>query len=331
MKMRKEIPFEKDTPVIVFGGAGFIGTHLLERLSSAGVSQIFSVDIAEPKRKVEGVDYLIKDIRDLNPDDLNVKNPLIFNFAAVHTTPGHEPWEYYSTNIQGALNICRFARAAEVKQMVFTSSISVYGPNEIAKDESTPPTPNSDYGRSKLMAEQVHLDWQKEVPERRLIIVRPAVVFGPGEGGNFTRLARLLKKGFFIFPGRKDTIKSCIDVDTLIDWMLYAISVDQQKIIFNGSYSNRYTIEEIIDTFCDVAFPNVKKYLIPASLLVTVATILRPISTATGLGIHPDRILKLMVSTNILPTWAEMQGLSTKDGLKDALLAWRNKSDGAFH
>lgn len=328
--MRNEPPFPKDTPVIVFGGAGFIGTHLLERLSNAGVSEIFSVDIAEPRRRVEGVKYLIKDVRDLKPDDLDIQCPLIFNFAAVHTTPGHEPWEYYSTNIQGALNICRFARAAKTKQIVFTSSISVYGPNEIAKDETTPPTPNSDYGRSKLMAEQVHLDWQSEVTDRRLIIVRPAVVFGSGEGGNFTRLANILKKGFFVFPGRKDTIKSCIDVKTLIDWILHALGVDEQKIVFNGSYSNRYTIEEIVDTYREVAFPKARKYLIPAGFLIIVASILRPISAATGLGIHPDRILKLMVSTNILPIWAEHQGLQTKDGLKEALVEWRNATNGKF-
>lgn len=327
----KDIPqIDKSTPVIVFGGAGFVGTHLLRRLSNAGVTQLISVDIKDPKMAVAGVKYLKHDICDLKPSDLDIKSPLIFNFAAVHTTPGHEPWEYYRTNILGAVNICRYARAADAKRIIFTSSISVYGPNEVPKDEATPPTPNSDYGRSKFMAEQIHTDWQLESDDRKLVIVRPAVVFGQGEGGNFTRLAKLLKKGFFIFPGRKDTIKSCIDVDTLIDWMLYAHSLDKDRILFNGSYSNRYTIEEIVDTFREVAFPSAKKFLIPAPALLSIAAILRPISAATGFGIHPDRILKLMISTNILPTWAERQGLDTRDGLRDALIRWRNQENGEF-
>ncbi len=203
MNLNVGIPIYKDTPVIVFGGAGFIGTHLLEHLSKAGISKLFFADVAKPKREVAGVKYIFKDNRELKPDDLDIKSPLIFNFAAIHTTPGHEPWEYYRTNIQGAVNICRFARSAKAQQLVFTSSISVYGPNEIAKDEATPPTPNSDYGRSKLIAEHIHLDWQNEKNDRKLVIVRPAVVFGMGESGNFTRLAKLLKKVSSFFLGER--------------------------------------------------------------------------------------------------------------------------------
>lgn len=82
------------------------------------------------------------------PDDI------IFNFAAVHRTPGHEDHEYFETNIRGAENVVAFAERHGIKQIVFTSSIAPYGPSEELKSEDTLPTPNSAYGISKLVAEK---------------------------------------------------------------------------------------------------------------------------------------------------------------------------------
>src|SRR5690606_6148915 len=139
---------------------------------------------------------------DIGPD------PLIYNFAAVHTTPGHEDWEYYWTNVRGAIEVCRFAERVGASRLFFTSTMSVYGPQEEPVDEDTVPRPVNAYGKSKLLAERIHEDWQAARPDRRLVVVRPAVIFGEGEGGNFTRLAGLLRRGLFVYPGRRDTIKA---------------------------------------------------------------------------------------------------------------------------
>ena len=316
--------------VVVFGGAGFIGTHLLEQLSRLDASRLISVDIRPPARAIPGVEYQIHDVRIGAIPDFGCSTPLVFNLSAVHTTPGHEPWEYYETNVTGSLNICKFARHTGARKIVFASSISVYGPDEVAKDETTPPTPTSDYGRSKLMAEAIHDLWLEEAHDRNLVIVRPAVVFGQGEGGNFTRLARLLKKGFFVFPGRKDTVKSCIYVKMLVDWIMYAIDLEERRIVFNGSYATRYTISDIVDTFMAVSFPNIRKFLLPAGALRLAAALFRPLSSATGLGIHPERIEKLMKSTNILPAWATAHGLTSDEDLALALKDWRDATQGRF-
>lgn len=314
---------------VVFGGAGFIGSHFLQRLACRGGGPLVSVDIRAPRYPVAGVRYLAGDVRDLTQLHYDGAIARIANFAAVHTTPGHDPWEYYDTNVLGALEVTRFARRHSVPQILFTSSISVYGPDERPKSERTQPSPPSDYGKSKLMAEQIHDSWLVENTVNRLVIVRPAVVFGLGEGGNFTRLSKLLERGIFVFPGRRDTIKSCIYVEDLIDWILKAEAIAERRILFNAAYTNRYTIEDIVTVFRRVAFPNVRTFSMPAPVLRAAAQCLRPISIA-GLGIHPDRVEKLMTSTNILPTWAEAAGLMTRDRLEDALRDWRDKGNGAF-
>lgn len=315
--------------IVVFGGAGFIGTHLISKLVSSGAKKVISVDLQQPKRPVEKVDYHTCDVRDLGDLNFEGVSPIIFNLAAVHTTPGHEPHEYYDTNVNGAIQVVQFALRHRALEIIFASSISVYGPDETPKDESTQPSPISNYGRSKLMAELIHMDWQKGGTDRRLVIVRPAVVFGLGEGGNFTRLAKMLSRGFFLYPGRKDTIKSCIYVGDLVDWILEATRRGGPLTLFNGAYSERYTIQEIVETFQKIAYPKSRTFLVPASVLSLIAMVLRPFS-ATGLGIHPERIKKLMVSTNVLPTWAETAGLPTRNRLEAALRAWHSQGKGNF-
>ena len=88
------------------------------------------------------------------------EDDVIFNFAAVHRTPGHEDHEYFEMNIRGAENVVAFAEKWNIKKIVFTSSIEPYGAAEELKKEPTLPTPNTAYGISKLVAEKIHEKWQ---------------------------------------------------------------------------------------------------------------------------------------------------------------------------
>src|SRR3984957_1838689 len=182
---------------IVFGGAGFIGTHLLQFLMvSRKYERLTSVDINEPRTRIAGVEYLYHDVRD--PIDLKLSGGApadIFNLAAIHVTPGHPEGDYYYTNVLGAVNVCRFAKETGSQNVLFTSSISIYGPSENALDEDAPPAPVSAYGRSKLSAEAIHRLWQSESPGRRLTIVRPAVIYGLHCARSFKEQSTRLNKG----------------------------------------------------------------------------------------------------------------------------------------
>lgn len=315
---------------IVFGGAGFIGAHLLRRLARACPARLISVDIRPPTFPVPGVDYLTGDVRDLAAFSVDGEVATIFNLAAVHTTPGHADHEYYETNISGALEVCAFARRQKVRTIVFTSSISVYGPGEDTKSEASRRAPESAYGRSKAMAEDVHRVWQAEAAERRLVICRPAVIFGPGEGGNFTRLAGLLRRGLFVYPGRRDTIKACFYVEDLVDSLLHAAAREERVLLFNGCYPDRYTLETIVETFRAQHFPRARTLTMPRSLMLAAASALRPLAGA-GIGIHPERVMKLVRSTDVVPGWLDANGLARRGQLPLALQRWKNDSAGAFN
>lgn len=313
--------------VVVFGGAGFIGSHLLRLLAQRNTHRLVSADIRPPKIELPGVDYIHADVRDLSGLDVGGEIDLVYNLAAVHTTPGHPTHEYYETNIRGATEVTAFARRRGVKTIMFTSSISVYGPDEETKSETSAPKPESAYGWSKWLAEGIHRSWMEESEERRLIICRPAVIFGRGEGGNFTRLARLLRKGFFVYPGRKDTIKACYYVEDLITSILYALSLDERYVLFNGCYSDRHTLEQIVETFRADHFPAARTFLIPRWAVLGLAQALRP---ASGIGIHPDRVMKLVRSTDVTPGWLQSRGAAHGGLLASALQRWKLDSEGRF-
>lgn len=314
--------------VVVFGGSGFIGAHLTRRLAAEGI-EVVSVDIKPQREALSSVDYRIADVRDLSGLWVDGTVSRIYNFAAIHTTPGHPAHEYYKTNILGALSVTDFAVRNGIREIVFTSSISVYGPSEEMKTEQTPPAPESAYGYSKLMSERIHRQWFESASGRKLTIVRPAVVFGGGEGGNFTRLATLLKKGFFIYPGRKDAIKACIYVEDLLDAIEFARGKSDPFILFNGSYPQRYTLEQIITAMIGGHFPKARTFVVPRMLMLAGAQLLKTLD-AFHFGIHPDRVMKLVQSTDIYPGWLASQGREYPDAIETALSRWSDESGGRF-
>ncbi|WP_275172052.1 NAD(P)-dependent oxidoreductase [Bradyrhizobium sp. CSS354] len=317
------------TQAIIFGGAGFIGTHLATSLvASQKYTRVVSVDVAPPRANVAGVEYLQHDVREAIGSGISDGGPAdIFNLAAVHVTPGHPDGDYYYTNVLGAVNVCKFANTIGCRNIVFTSSISIYGPSEAALDEEATPAPVSAYGRSKLAAEKIHLLWQSEATGRKLTVVRPAVIYGLHERGNFTRLSRMMERNAFVYPGRKDTIKSCGYVKDLVSSMMHMSNQNEGVSIYNFSFEHRYTISEICATFSRVAAYRQPRLTIPI-WFINLAVLPFEALQSAGLktGINRDRVRKLWFSTNILPKRLVTSGFRFSYDLESSLVEWRRES-----
>lgn len=318
------------TNVIVFGASGFIGTRLVRRLSGRGLN-VVAIDILPPRETLPGVRYVVHDVRQVVPEAFGLEDAVIYNLAAVHRTPGHPAHEYYDTNIFGALNVTRFADVIGATKLVFTSSISVYGPREDVVDENTPPAPTSDYGRSKLMAEAIHRRWANTASDRQLVIVRPGVVFGPGERGNYSNLAGALKRGLFAYPGRKNTIKSGGYVDELLSALDFVISRNLPEVTFNFAYPDESTTEDIVKAFGRVSTVKTNYPVVPIAPLLAVAWCFEVIARL-GLKtpIHRERIWKLVRSTRIKPNWLLTHGYQFQSDVESALRAWSEETRGTF-
>lgn len=318
---------------VVFGGHGFIGSHLVKTLAASGdYVRVVSADIAaEPRFRTPGVDYVICDVCKPIPADFVPGVSEIYNFAAVHTTPGHEDWQYFWTNVLGATNVCDFARANDVDAIVFTSSISVYGPSEAELTEESQLEPESAYGRSKFCAERIHHQWRNEFPDRRrLIVARPSVVFGFQERGNFTRLAALLKRGRFVYPGRTDTIKACVYVKDVVESLRYFLDQSIPTITYNVAYTERYTTKDICAAFVRVTGYNPPRHVIPIWVMLLGGLVFEIIGNlGFQTSINRARVLKLFRSTNIVPKRLDESGYARAYTLDAAIADWRNDSASA--
>ncbi|MET3925017.1 SDR family oxidoreductase [Devosia sp. 2618] len=313
---------------VIFGGCGFFGTHMARALSAdPEVGRIVLADIQPPRELAAKADYVICDVR--QPITFPTQGPVeIYNFAAVHTSPGPADWEYFWTNVAGATNVCRFAEAIGARRIVFTSSVGVYGPQECLVDERTTPRPVTAYGKSKLLAEQIHEDWQARSGDRRLLIVRPAVTFGEGERGNFERLASVLRERRFVYPARKDTVKACAPVEELARSIAFMAQFDEPVLRYIFAYPDRTTTEAINRGFGEAAGYAMPRLVLPEKLIMVAAfgfEVLGKVGVRTA--INRERVRKLIRSTNAYPHELISRGFAFEIGLAEALRRWQQSSD----
>lgn len=329
---------------IIFGGTGFIGLHFTRFLiDKAGFQKIILADIKPPEKHIAHrfikselqtgqVAYVESDVRE--PIRANLAGDgqavhFIANFAAVHREPGHEHWEYFHTNIPGARNVCTFAEAVGCDDILFTSSISPYGPTEEPKDESVIPTPETAYGSSKYAAELIHAAWRDRAEhQRRLMVVRPGVVFGPGEGGNVSRLVKMLTKGFFVYAGNQQTRKAGIYVKELCHamWWMHERQATRPPGIAtaNMTMNPGPSMQEYVETVQRVSGKKAIVPSIPAWALMLAAHIIEVLATIFRINtsINAVRIRKLVRSNNIVPGVLAREGYPYVYTLETAFQDW---------
>ena len=305
---------------MIFGGSGFIGTHLSNFLEKNEIEFVI-LDIIKPRNPKWN--FVFTDIRkQIAYKPKSDKKNIIINLAAIHKTPGHQDEEYFETNLKGAENICDFAETNKILDILFTSSISVYGTYERKKSELTLPTPDIAYGISKLLAEHIHHKWKISEPKqkRRLIILRPGVVFGQYENGNFTRFVNSLQAKYFAYVGRKDVKKACIYVKDLVQ-AIYELSNDYklEYDIFNVSYNPSRSISELVSIISDLGEMKFPRLVIPRFFILFCSNILFTIFNKKDF--NPSRMNKLVVSNNIDSTKIN-QIIKFKFGFSRAISDW---------
>lgn len=335
--------------VVIFGGTGFIGTHIAQHWRREKLAaRIILVDLNPPRiapytRELQQglasgeVEYVSWDVRKPIPDSLLPDQAdLIFNLAAIHREPGHKLYEYFETNLYGAENVCAWAARVGSSQMVFTSSISPYGPSEDLKTEQSLPVPETAYGSSKLVAEKIHLKWQAEQAGRRLLILRPGVVFGPGEGGNVTRLVRSLVKGYFVYMGNRQTRKAGGYVKELCGVAQFGLQHQERSgegvTLLNFSMNPLPCLEDFVRSIQKTAGLRGKPLSVPRSVLLGASYPIDGFARVLGIRqpISPVRVRKLFRSTAVDAKRLRDLGYHWKYTLEDAFADWKQDLPSDF-
>lgn len=202
-----------DTTVLVTGGAGFIGSHVVEALSILGASVRVLDDLSGgAAANLEGFDRVELTVGSiLDPDALArlcAGCRYVFHLAALGSVPRsvEQPRRYHDANVTGTFNVLEAARAAGVQRVMFAASSSAYGDTpSLPKSESTPPAPLSPYAANKAAGEAMMAAWAAAYP-LDTVSLRYFNIFGPRQNANSAYAAVIAAFARSLLAGQPCTI-----------------------------------------------------------------------------------------------------------------------------
>ncbi len=204
---------EREQTWLVTGGSGFLGHHLLRRLSAAGAA-VRSLDLAPLELELPGVESIAGDVRDAGLLDRAMDGVDVVAHAAAALPGGGD----LRSNVEGAATVAEAARPRGVRRSVLVSSAVVYGLQSPPVRESAPPRPVEDYGRSKLEAER---EWLARAPGP--VVLRPSAFIGPERLGVFGILFRWIAEGRRIYVvGSGENRYQLLAVEDLVEAIVAA-------------------------------------------------------------------------------------------------------------
>jgi len=204
----------------VTGASGFIGRRLCERLVRGGeVRGLFRSPADGPWTTADHIDLS----RDELPANALEGVDTLFHLAArTHAVDeiAKDGPKYQSINVGGTKRVLEAARSAGVRRLVLVSSVKAMGEGGAeAQNESTRPAPTTWYGKTKLEAERLVMEGGY-VPEP--VVLRPALVYGPGAKGNLERMIEAVRAGRFPPVPEVNNRRSVVHVDDVVSAALLA-------------------------------------------------------------------------------------------------------------
>ncbi|HXG95094.1 MAG TPA: SDR family oxidoreductase [Blastocatellia bacterium] len=247
---------------LVTGGAGFIGSHIVERLVREGARVRVLDDFSSGKESnLESfrseLELIRGDIRDERTVAEAMKGvSVVFHEAALGSVPRSvaDPRTTHEVNITGTLNILLAARDLGVRRVVYASSSSVYGDTEtLPKHEEMRPSPLSPYALSKLAGEH-YIEVFNHVYGFEAVALRYFNIFGPRQDPESQYAAVIPKFITALLEGKPPTIfgdgeqsRDFTYVDNVVEANLLAAEADRVSgRAFNVACGGRYSLLELL-------------------------------------------------------------------------------------
>lgn len=256
--------------VAIIGGSGFVGTRLMRSFKDNPYVEFINID----KRQSKSFSSITHIANVLNKKALASKLKgidLVVLLAAEHRDDVAPVSLYYDVNVQGMKNTLEAMEQNDVKRMIFTSSVAIYGLDKQNPDESAAPDPFNDYGRSKWQAEEVLQEWYQTHEDWNINILRPTVIFGEGNRGNVFNLLNQIASGRFMMIGKGNNQKSMSYIGNIVAFIEF--------LMMNGSTG--YNAYNYVD---------------------------KPDFTTNDLVFHTGAILNKKIPTVRIPYWFGMLG-----------------------
>jgi nucleoside-diphosphate-sugar epimerase len=217
---------------LVTGASGFIGVHLVRRLAACGwrISCLVRSTSRVDELRGPGLELIKGDVNDSAGMVRAVaasKASVVFHLAGLVRAASAAA--FLRANQSGAESVAAACADQGVPPvLVLVSSLAAAGPSGGApRVESELPLPVSEYGRSKLAGELAAARYAGVVP---ITIVRPCVVFGPGDRGVYQMIKPIARYGIHVVPGRGDRRLSIVAVPDLVECVLLAAKKGERLV-----------------------------------------------------------------------------------------------------
>ena len=306
--------------ILVVGGSGFIGTRLIDVLAEAG-HDVVNYDLrpseSHPSRTIIG------DICDTDAlGSAATRCQAAVNLAAEHRDDVRPESRYATVNVDGARSLVRATERQGVPQIVFTSSVAVYGLDKANPDEGSAPAPFNEYGRTKQQAEEVLRAWAAADPARSLVVVRPCVVFGERNRGNVYTLAAQVASGRFLSVGDGANRKSMAYVGNIADYLAATIGSGPGSHLINYADKPDLTTRELVGIITDsLPLAPRRKATIPLPVAMAIGHAFDAVARLSGrtFAVSAVRLRKFTAETTIDTTRLEESGFKASLPLTEGL------------
>jgi nucleoside-diphosphate-sugar epimerase len=229
--------------ILTIGGSGFVGSFLIKELHNYKVGNL-------DKNPSPFFDNITTngDIRNLDEIKIPKGTKSVVLLAAEHRDDVSPKSLYYDVNVQGTKNVLQAMDNAGVKNIIFTSSVAIYGLNKTNPDENHPEDPFNHYGKSKWQAELVIKKWYHNDPGGKSItIIRPTVIFGERNRGNVYNLLKQISSGKFMMIGKGQNKKSMAYVGNIVAFIKDRIEKNESGLhIFNYADKPDFSMTELV-------------------------------------------------------------------------------------
>lgn len=253
--------------IAIVGGSGFVGSNLIEKLvASDHVTSILNID----KNQSLSHSHITKLGNVLDVDrltELFVGVDVVILLAAEHRDDVSPTSLYYDINVQGMRNTLNAMKANNVKRLIFTSSVAIYGLDKDNPDESFVADPFNHYGISKWQAEQVLQEWYKSNFDWNINIIRPTVIFGEGNRGNVFNLLNQIASGKFMMIGEGNNQKSMSYIGNIVAFIQFLLeNVKSGYNVYNYVDKPDFTTNDLVYHTGQILDKNIPSVKIPYAL-----------------------------------------------------------------
>ena len=206
--------------ILVTGGTGFVGAHLIRRLLSRG-HRVRSLDkntgLFDDELRAAGATLLSGSVTDATTVERAVAGcEMVYHLASPFGDILQPDQVYWDIEVNGTRNVLEASRKHGVARVVHCSTQGVHGIiTDPPGDEESPMAPRDYYCYSKVKGEEVCREFTAKGMD--VVVIRPTSVYGPGDIRGWLKLYRMVSKGWFLMIGNGGTLNHPVYVENLVD------------------------------------------------------------------------------------------------------------------